>query len=866
MPKVKINKLPEGYVIENGKVVKKQMQKGGKTGDQIGFSLKTYPTDTDGGNSKKDDVRYSLSSVPRDAANLEAEGGETVLTDLNNDGLYGLYDIKGPRHSKGGVPLYLPEQSFVYSDFRDMNIKGKDLAEYGIETKKSMTPAKVSRKFQLNKYYGDIDDEFADDIQVNSADLMLKKNKMNLSKLAFNQELSKNFEDGVPVTSHPYLVSIGEDPIEFTAKVEDMTKQQALMKTLNSMPPQQQQQVLALQKFMEQAHQMKQGQGMQQQAAPQEQMMQQQMMQQQGPPMMRRGGMIPPPPPQDMYYAQRGKQLPKFQKKGSYTQPARVIDYSKLTGLGTGTAGREAYTQLEDLFRNDPDFATTIDTAYALYENIEKKAGRTPLPKTDMLNEFLAYQKNNYTISDLVTQVDPVTGKVFRYNPSLDRTVPGGISPKNENTKRLFQRVSELVNDPNIYTPYNIDERKVIANQAFYQALYEADKAAKNPRLTLTQTGPNETKNYVSNPLISQSEGWLGNNTLNQFVGVAPIKEPEEIPEEPTPEPEPCENAAELEAECNAKENHRWIPYNAETGDGCACMPLPGEAEERKPPKPEMWLQDLLKLNSIANRDRDIFLPWQPDVENVNVDYVLEDPTRAVAAINEQMNIMNQANNAFAGVQAGSARSASTAGKAMEQIANTVGQVQNRNVSTVNRAYSQNAQMDALANRTRADRNVKEYDDTALALQSYMDEKNFDREQYADAYANAVTNMANTYNLNLMQDYYQTDPMTGGMIHQVSGKAFDPVQEPDKTEQYFNTAARLKREGIEPTHEMITYILGDPDSRNKQTNIQREYKESQNVNNSYPGNMTTSSRRRQYKRGSELKRYASPFYIGKMGI
>lgn len=861
MPKVKINKLPEGYVIENGKIVKQQMQKGGKTGDQIGFSLKTYPTDTDGGNSKKDDVRYSLSSVPRDAANLEAEGGETVLTDLNNDGLYGLYDIKGPRHSKGGVPLYLPEQSFVYSDFRDMNIKGKDLAEYGIETKKSMTPAKVSKKFQLNKYYGAIDDEFADDIQVNSADLMLKKNKMNLSKLAFNQELSKNFEDGVPVTAHPYLTSIGEDPIAFTAKVEDMTKQQALMKTIKSMPLEQQQQVFALQKFMQQAQQMQQGEGMQQQAAPQEQMMQQQMMQQQGPPMMKRGGILPPPPP-DMYYAQRGMQLPKFQKAGSKGK-ARVIDYDKLTELGSGTAGRDAYAQLEDLFRNDPDFANTIDAAYDLYENIEKKAGRTPLPKADMLNEFLTYQKNNYTISDLVTQVDPVTGKVFRYNPSLDRTV-GDISPKNENTRRLFQRVEELANNPDIYTPYNIDERNVMANQAFYQALYEADTASKNPRLSLTQTGPNETKNYKPNPLISQSEGWLGNNTLNQFVGVLPKKEPEKPPIEPTPEP--CENAAELEAECNAKENHRWIPYNAETGDGCACMPIPGEAEERTPPKPEMWLQDLLKLNSIANRDRDIFLPWQPDVENVNVDYVLEDPTRAVAAINEQMNIMNQANNAFAGVQAGSARSASTAGKAMEQIANTVGQVQNRNVNTVNRAYSQNAQMDAATNRTRADRNVKEYDDTALALQSYMDEKNFDREQYADAYANAVTNMANTYNLNLMQDYYQIDPITGGMIHQVSGKAFDPVQEPDKTESYFNTASRLKREGIEPTHEMITYILGDPDSRKRQTNIQKEYSENKSPYGSYSGNVPLQRRKRQYKKGSELKRYASPFYIGKMGI
>jgi hypothetical protein len=57
-----------------------------------------------------------LTRVPREDANIEAEGGETVLSDLNNNGQFGLYDIKGPRHSGGGVPMFLPEQSFIYSD------------------------------------------------------------------------------------------------------------------------------------------------------------------------------------------------------------------------------------------------------------------------------------------------------------------------------------------------------------------------------------------------------------------------------------------------------------------------------------------------------------------------------------------------------------------------------------------------------------------------------------------------------------------------------------------------------------------------------------------------------------------------------
>ena len=54
-----------------------------------------------------------------------------------------------------------------------------------------------------------------------------------------------------------------------------------------------------------------------------------------------------------------------------------------------------------------------------------------------------------------------------------------------------------------------------------------------------------------------------------------------------------------------------------------------------------------------------------------------------------------------------------------------------------------------------------------------MDEKNFDREQYAQLMSGAVTNRANTYNLNSIQDYYQIDPGSGGMIGQFSGKAFE---------------------------------------------------------------------------------------------
>jgi hypothetical protein len=68
-----------------------------------------------------------ITAVPREDANLEAEGGETVYGDINGDGMAEHKIIKGPRHSAGGVPLNLPDDTFIYSDFRGMNIKEPEL-------------------------------------------------------------------------------------------------------------------------------------------------------------------------------------------------------------------------------------------------------------------------------------------------------------------------------------------------------------------------------------------------------------------------------------------------------------------------------------------------------------------------------------------------------------------------------------------------------------------------------------------------------------------------------------------------------------------------------------------------------------------
>tara|TARA_R110002012_G_scaffold320100_1_gene542403 strand:- start:3710 stop:6580 length:2871 start_codon:yes stop_codon:yes gene_type:complete len=261
MAKVKINKLPEGFELVDGKInrVSKKQYGGDQTGDQSDYGLVTTPQEyygqTNFNNELDNDVRFSLNSVPRDEANVEAEGGETVLADLNSNGQFGLYNINGPRHSSGGVPMYLPEQSFIYSDTAALKFNKDEMAEFGVESGKRKTPAQISKKYQLNPYLGAINDQFADDISTLSAELMLKKNMNSLSKLAYGQELKKKFEDGVPLAAYPYLDSKGIDPIQFTAQVEEISQKQAQLNAIQSLPPNQQQAIIMLQQMIAQADQ-----------------------------------------------------------------------------------------------------------------------------------------------------------------------------------------------------------------------------------------------------------------------------------------------------------------------------------------------------------------------------------------------------------------------------------------------------------------------------------------------------------------------------------------------------------------------------------------------------------------------------------
>jgi hypothetical protein len=212
MRRVKITKLPEaGYG--------RPISEGWSTKNKNGYTASLLSDKT------SSPVRKTLTSVPRGEANVEAEGGETVVGDFQKDGLDEFYNIQGPRHADGpGVPLNLPE-SFIFSDTKKMRINNPDLLKIFGKSKGSYTPAALSKKYQLNDYNATLTNKDADTLEKETAELMINNNRDKLSKLSIIQEVYLK-GGNVPKFAYPYLEKKGISTSQLATDQDDINEEQ----------------------------------------------------------------------------------------------------------------------------------------------------------------------------------------------------------------------------------------------------------------------------------------------------------------------------------------------------------------------------------------------------------------------------------------------------------------------------------------------------------------------------------------------------------------------------------------------------------------------------------------------------------------
>ena len=155
-------------------------------------------------------------------SNVEIEGGEVVL----QPDLSALFKAKGKRHAQGGMDVLLKPDSFVFSDYKELEIDEDEAEDF--ELKEGGTPAKTLKKNVDIKHYNtliqNIDNPYKDDLAKKSSARMLEKYIKMLGNIAYLQENKKGFPQGLPD------FSIGTAPMENEELEDQMDENKQYMK------------------------------------------------------------------------------------------------------------------------------------------------------------------------------------------------------------------------------------------------------------------------------------------------------------------------------------------------------------------------------------------------------------------------------------------------------------------------------------------------------------------------------------------------------------------------------------------------------------------------------------------------------------
>ncbi len=219
--------LPSPAVIKSNNSAYGHYAYGGQAG--YGLDLTRTPGTYNIGNPDPNNPynpSNTLAPVDRNASNIEAEKGETVVGDFDQDGQIEHMDIGGKKHSQGGTPLNVPDDSFIFSDTKKLKMSGNELVPFGksANTSKKYTPADLAKQYDINTYKAILDNPDSDPIAKRTAQLMINNYQDKLGQLALVQEAKKGFPNGVPSIAQDYLQKFqeGQQPTQ-AGNIDDTT-------------------------------------------------------------------------------------------------------------------------------------------------------------------------------------------------------------------------------------------------------------------------------------------------------------------------------------------------------------------------------------------------------------------------------------------------------------------------------------------------------------------------------------------------------------------------------------------------------------------------------------------------------------------
>lgn len=696
----------------------------------------------------------SLGPVKRKLANVEAEKGETVVTNMSRglNNIYEMYNIGGKKHSAGGTPLALPTDeegsdgtSFIFSDSKKLIVKDPAILDYfGMKSKKPKTFAEISKSWlpKVNKSKEVLLKAGMDKVSRKSAEMNLDNAAFKIAALKLLQESMKGMEE-IPNGLTPFFDKLQLDPEQVFGMGEDMASQanQIAEKTMGGiMESAKKYHMKSLKRF-------------------------------------KKGGIVTKDKlPKDAVIHVPGTknaigewyQILEGDNKGSYH---KATSMSKLKQITTETDKGP----IETWINASPDNLAAEATANRIIEDgIKAKtitvSGKEPNLKIHILGSFDAPFKDKIALSRVINQ----SGDKFRtgkYDIKYQKSTKGyagkgafvaGFTPKDYEKRYVFEQMrGSGMSDENAYAaleeqykdPAQAKQNRKDFTGWLGMEVPETDEALMSDDFYKKNYGK-VTSGIEAQLAKSGYRPAMGDDALSGFEHFDAFGSKQTVGFDDG-DNDLIETTDDSSVTTNEKTEVKRDPV---TG-----LPL-GTHQELENPY-AYRREDINSLNRAVNSrfEIPIITPWERKVELKTPDVNYVSPERAIAAKNEQVNQMMQGMQTAQNAQGMGAAASAIAGQAYGDVANTIGQYADKNVGIFN-AHSgrataianQQAQLDAGTDNRMQEKEDRLKQNIATAVGKAKD-------QIVKMENTMTTNASNMYNLNLQTTQKKKDPYTGLM-------------------------------------------------------------------------------------------------------
>jgi hypothetical protein len=807
-----------------------------KTGQQVGGSLYNTPALMGGLDRNKSNqnakATRTIGAVPREQANLEAEGGETVVGDLTGIGIPQHYTISGPRHAQGGVPMDLPDNSFIFSDFNQMTIKDPTALEYfGKAVKKGgkvkgYTPAEIAKQYDNNKNIETLKNKNSDKLDRKTAELNLRNNNMKLGALALLQEAKKGFENGIPELSYPYLEKLGINPEEMFGQQEQglpQAKKGGAVKKLRKkqdggmMPPPEMMQQQQMQDPMM-------GQAPQQDPMQQVMMMVQQMMEQGAAPedvVMELLNNQVPPDVIVQVLTQMG--MPQEQAvqiiQGVMSQeqgmPEQGMDPSMMQGQGMtpdmmpAMDPGMAMMQMGGASSDDSliqEIMSALDQGASPEEVIEFLIQQgMPEQEASQMVMGLVQRASSQTQPSMSKGGEPPYTMDKAYGPDgikrlntfllPDQQLPLDATPEQVKAKVAEMQKAMKGNYAGLVVDYmlNVSEQpNVKLNKILNDKLKTNKKYTKEELLALHKEGKITNEDILEG--FEDQQWWYRmpsaqtRKTKDKAEYKQFLEDPKTIKQGDVAYRHLGDGRYETLILDKDKDENEDEEEEEEEDVVRPEIKDPNIQGVRSPDVAEWTAPDIYNFRGAIQDKLGIksYYPWAARLNPQFMDPTFYDPSRELAAQGEQANILTQGLGQFTGPQAASARAAQIQGEGAKQAADTLGRYNNLNVGLQNQFATQNTQIANQAQQYNQAKAQELYDKGVITQQQRDNSIRQANQQIRQGFAQGWKNASDIAMINANQEQYKVDPYTGTVFH--TGVTRDP----DLTQQGADYDAKFK--------------------------------------------------------------------------